>query len=121
MKNSTRNAVLVIDDDPDFRNLIELYGEACNVPVLKAHSCKNGLELLKRDHEKIRTILLDYLMPGMDPARCAASILAAAGKAISVVLVTAAADPAARAAEVRINRWFPKPLEASTLFNLIQH
>ena len=36
-----------------------------------------------------------------------------------MVLLTAAVDPSARAAELKISRWVSKPFDASTLINLL--
>ena len=117
--NNHRTTVLVIDDDPDFRDMIEAIGLSCEVPVLHASNCKEGLEILRRDQRKIKMILLDYLMPGMEPVKCAEEIINAAGPAITVILVTAAADPASRASEMKLDRWLAKPFEASTVMLLM--
>jgi CheY-like chemotaxis protein len=117
---ASRNTVLVIDDDPDFRTMVETYAEFCGVPILQASDCTMGLTVLKHQRGRIKLILLDYLMPGMEPARCAAAIIAKAGPAIPVVLVTAAPDPAERAAELHLSRWILKPFDGSTLTRLLE-
>jgi CheY-like chemotaxis protein len=114
-----RDAVLVIDDDADCRQLIETLGEICGVPVLQAPDCKAGLKVIECEGSRIKIILLDYLMPGMEPAKCAASIIAAAGRAIQIVLITAAADAASRAAELKVSRWLSKPFEMTSLQSLL--
>ena len=114
-----RNAVLVIDDDPDFRSLIEIFAQLWNIPVLQAGDCRSALKILDREHQRITMILLDYFMPGMEPAKCVKAILAKAGPSIEVVLVTAAVDARARAVELKINRWIAKPFESSTLKSLL--
>ena len=119
MNSNHRANVLVIDDDPDFRDMIEVIGLSCDVPVVHASNCKEGLEILRRDRSQIKMILLDYLMPGMEPVKCAEEIINSAGPAITVILVTAAADPAARASEMKLDRWLAKPFEASTVMLLM--
>jgi CheY-like chemotaxis protein len=114
-----RDCVLIIDDDPDLRTLIETIGQVCGVSVLQASDCNEGLSILEREYGRIKMILLDYFMPGMEPAKCAYAILTKAGSSIPVVLLTAAVDPAARAAELKISYWISKPFEASTLTNLL--
>jgi CheY-like chemotaxis protein len=114
-----RKAVLVIDDDPEFRRLIKTFADLWNVPVLEAEDCRTGLKILEREHYRIKMVLLDYFMPGMEPAKCARAILAKAGQYIRVILVTAAPDPRARAVEMEINRWIAKPFESSTLKSLL--
>ena len=118
--NNHRNAVLVIDDDPDFRTMIEIFAEFCDVPVLQAADCSVGLKVLERERDRIKMILLDYLMPGMTPLKCASSLIAAAGPSIPIVLVTASVNPQAKAAELKIDRWLSKPIEPSTLTSLLK-
>jgi DNA-binding response OmpR family regulator len=114
-----RNAVLVIDDDADFRGLVETFAELWNVPVLQAGDCNSGLRILDREHQRIKMILLDYFIPGMEPVKCAKAILTKAGSSISVVLVTAAVDAGARAGELKITRWMTKPFDSSVLRRLL--
>jgi CheY-like chemotaxis protein len=119
IKTEGRNNVLVIDDDPNFRELMAVIGELCSVPVLGAADCCQGLRVLTRYQSKIKMVLLDYLMPGMDPIACAEAILEKAGPEVPVVLVTAAVDPSDQAARMRIGRWISKPVEVSVLTDLL--
>ena len=73
-----RDTVLVIDDDPDFRALIETIAELCMVPTLQAPDCRKGLKILECEHGRIKMVFLDYFMPGMEPVKCAAAIIATA-------------------------------------------
>jgi CheY-like chemotaxis protein len=116
---SRPNAALVIDDDPNCREMIETMGLVWGVPVLQAANCKEGLKVIKSEHGRIKLILLDYFMPGMEPAKCVASIIVAAGSSIQIVLMTAAADPALRAAELKVKHWLSKPFEMSSLQALL--
>jgi len=119
-ERSERDTVLVIDDDPDFRSLVEAIAQMWDVAVLHAEDCRNGLEVLEREQGRIKMILLDYFMPGINPGECAASLIARSGIEISIVLITAAADPAARAAELKLSRWLSKPFEISDLEVLLK-
>ena len=120
MKPKSRpDAALVIDDDPNCREMIQTMGLVWGVPVLEAANCKEALRVIKSERGRIKLILLDYFMPGMDPAKCVASIIATAGPSIEIVLMTAAADPALRAAEVKVNHWLSKPFEMSSLQALL--
>ena len=114
-----RDTVLVIDDDPYLRELIHTIGLTCGVPVLQAGDCTEGLKVLDRETRRIKMVLLDYYLPGMQPTQCASAILEKAGRSISVVLLTAAANPAGRAAELKIPRWLSKPFEMSALRDLL--
>jgi CheY-like chemotaxis protein len=113
------DAVLVIDDDADCREMIETLGVILGVTVLQASNCTEGLKVIECQRNRIKVVLLDYFMPGMEPAKCAASIIAAAGSAIHVVLMTAANDAPTRAAELKLNRWLSKPFEMTSLQALL--
>ncbi|MCW8140101.1 MAG: response regulator, partial [Planctomycetota bacterium] len=105
----TRAAVLVIDDDDTYRELVCLLMEDMGVAALQAATCRAGLELLAQERGRVRLVLVDYFMPGMEPARCVAEVRRAAASGAWVVLVTAAEDPQARAEAVGLPRWLAKP------------
>ena len=112
---ATREAVLIIDDDPSCRELVGILGQIWGIPVFEAADCAAGLRILQRDKERIRLILLDYCMPGMHPVDCSAALKATAGPSIPIVLITAAVDPAVRAAELKLSHWVSKPFDMSVL------
>jgi DNA-binding NtrC family response regulator len=74
---------------------------------------------LQANRDRIRLVLLDYFMPGMDPAACTRELCRLAGPTL-VVLCTAAANPAVRAAEVGLSRWLAKPFEIEALERLVR-
>jgi CheY-like chemotaxis protein len=117
---NVRDSVLIIDDDPSCRELIGIIGQLWGVPVLEAADCTAGLRVLERERQRIRMILLDYFMPGMRPVECTAALTAMAGPSIPIVLVTAAVDPAARAAELKLSHWISKPFDMSVLEGLLK-
>jgi CheY-like chemotaxis protein len=114
-----RNAVLVIDDDPDYRELIRGLLEGAGFVLFEAADCVEGLRLLERERAQIRLILLDYFMPGMEPIPCASSLRARAGKDVAIVLVTAAANAAQCARELGLGRWLSKPFDFNQLGRLV--
>jgi len=59
-----KKKILVIDDEPDFLEMIKLRLEANNYEVLTALNGKEGLE--KVQQEKPDVVLLDILMPELD-------------------------------------------------------
>jgi CheY-like chemotaxis protein len=113
-----RNGVLVIDDDPDFRALVRMVLEVQGLAVFEAENCSAGIEILGRERNLLKLVLLDYFMPGISPAQCASHICALAGTEIDVVLMTAAVDPAHRAAELGLSRWLAKPFDIDELNQL---
>jgi CheY-like chemotaxis protein len=113
-----RDAVLVIDDDPDFREVVRMLLEDKGVAVFEAPDGAAGLAVLARERARVRLVLLDYWMPGMKPAECAHALSECAGPEVQVVLVTAAADPGERAAELGLARYLSKPFEGEQLERL---
>jgi CheY-like chemotaxis protein len=113
-----RDAVLVIDDDPDFREMVRLLLADKRVTVFEAADCASGLELLDRERERVRLVLLDYWMPGKTPMECARCLLEHKAPGVDIVLVTAAANAAERAAELGIARYLSKPFEIEQLERL---
>jgi CheY-like chemotaxis protein len=115
-----RDTVLIVDDDSSCRELIVVIGQLWGIPVLEAANCAAALRVVQREKQRIRLILLDYFMPGMQPAQCAAALTTAAGPSIPIVLVTAAVDPAIRAAELKLSHWISKPFDMSVLEGLFK-
>lgn len=112
-------AVLIIDDDADLRDLVRLVVEPVNVDVLGAATCIEGIAAFRDNGDRICLVLLDYLMPGMDPACCARELCRLTGST-RIVLCTAVVDPAARAAEIGLSRWLAKPFELDALETLVR-
>lgn len=56
--------VLVIDDNPDIRNLIQVTLKKTDIDVTLCESGEKGLELLSTSY--FHLIILDIIMPGMD-------------------------------------------------------
>lgn len=80
---------LVVDDDPDIRQLVELaLGRVGGWDVVTAASGPEALVLAREHHPEV--VLLDLSMPGMDGVETAGRLLADPDTAtIPVVLVTA--------------------------------
>ena len=112
-------AVLIIDDDADLRDLVRLVVEPTNIDVVEAATCIDGIAAFRANRDRICLVLLDYLMPGIDPACCARELCSLTGST-RIVLCTAAVDPAARAAEIGLSRWLAKPFELDALETLVR-
>jgi CheY-like chemotaxis protein len=112
------DAILVIDDDADLRDLVRLVVESADVDVVEAATCVEGIAALRANRERIRLVLLDYFMPGMDPTSCAKQLCRLVDPTM-IVLCTAAADPSERAAEIGLSRWLAKPFALEALESLV--
>jgi len=96
-----------------------MIGQLCGTRVIQAGDCSEALRVIAGELPRIKMILLDYFMPGMDPPACAQAIGEKVGPSVPIVLVTAAIDPANRAAELHLDRWIAKPVDPTTLRELI--
>jgi DNA-binding response OmpR family regulator len=117
----SRDAILIIDDDADLRGLIRLAVELSGVEadIVEAATCCEGAAALRARGARICLVLLDYFMPGMDPISCARELCQLADPT-TIVLCTAATDPAGRAAEVGLSRWLAKPFALGDLERLVR-
>jgi len=113
------DAILIIDDDADLRELVRLVAEAIDIDVVEAATGVEGIAALRANRDRIRLVLLDYFMPGIDPTSCARELCRLVDSTM-IVLCTAAADPSARAAEVGLSRCLAKPFAVATLESLVR-
>jgi len=56
--------ILIVDDEPDFLELMSLRIEAWGYAIIKASSGLDAIEAIKKSAPDI--MVLDYMMPGMD-------------------------------------------------------
>ena len=110
--------VLVIEDEPDLRALMELVLEDRGYSVLTACDGREGLELLGSNRPAL--ILLDMKMPVMDGWEFARRYRAMFEERAPIVVLTAAEDLRARADEIGATRALGKPVELDTLFATIE-
>ena len=105
--------ILVVEDDVDLNDMMGTVLEAARFRVARA---RNGLEgLAEIDRELPDLILLDMKMPVMDGWEFAARLKAARSGNIPIVVVTAAADPRARAVEIGAQGYLSKPFDLEEL------
>lgn len=114
----TAPRVLVVDDDPDLR---ELVAEALEARGYLVERADNGIEALDRVAERLpQLILLDMRMPLMDGWAFARALHDKYGRTIPIVVVTAAEDSKLRAAEIGADADLGKPFQLSRLFEVVQ-
>jgi len=61
-----RNSVLVIDDEPGVRTLVQAVLEPSGVQVTLAEDGRRGLELFLANPDRFDAVLVDLTMPGLD-------------------------------------------------------
>ena len=112
--------VLLIEDDPMIREVIEeiLTAEGCEVRI--AFDGKSALVLLESWPPSL--ILLDLRMPDMDGASFAAAYRQQGGPHAPIVLVTAASQDTTAEAALRIGAVavIRKPFDLSELLNVVE-
>ncbi len=105
-------SVLVVDDDPDLRELLRTMLEMEGLDVDEAAHGEAALDSMRRRRPDL--ILLDMRMPIMD-GRAFCRELDRRGDRPKIIVLTAATDPAEQAAEVRADGWLGKPFEYQAL------
>ena len=115
----SRVQVLIVDDDPGLREILELAlaGEGYEVEV-----ARDGLEALAKMEERPpRLILLDWMMPRMDAPSFASELRERGLRSrIPILLLTAANGAAQRAAQIEAEGWLAKPFELPKLFDEVE-
>lgn len=116
-----RPLVLVVDDDDDLRELLVVLLGGDGIEVATAGNGQQALESIAVRRPDL--ILLDMKMPVMDGwefCRRLDADPAQAGSRPPILVMTAAFDPAARAAEVRADGWIGKPFENEEIRSMVR-
>ena len=120
--------VLVVEDSPTSRELIETFLESWSMPSVSVVSAEEGLELLEKRNsndggkDPFGLVILDWMLPGMNGLEAASRIRARAETSrLPIILISAYAgkEEEARCAEIGVNVFLPKPITQSSLFNAI--
>jgi len=119
MDRTYAKTVLVIDDDPDFRELIKIASEDCGLDCLEAPDCASALSMVEGGEDRVRVVLLDYCMPGLSPSCCAQTLAVRFPEDVPIVLVSAAVDIRERATSIGLKRFLAKPFEMEELLALL--
>ena len=61
---STKNCILIVDDEPDIVNLTEKFLKLGNFETITCGNGRDALEIIEERYEKIALVLLDIMMPG---------------------------------------------------------
>jgi CheY-like chemotaxis protein len=99
--------ILVVDDDPDLRELLALLLGEAGFAVATAADGREALREVERAMPRL--ILLDMRMPVMDGAAFARAFAERFGGLATIVVVTAAENARRRAEEVGADGWIGKP------------
>ena len=110
--------VLVVDDDPGLRDLINWGLSDLGYRVATAENGAAALEAIRQDPPCI--ILLDMRMPVMDGWSFARQYRALPGPHAPIVVITAARDAAVWAGQVSAAGYLGKPFELDELIRTVE-
>jgi CheY-like chemotaxis protein len=97
MKNTAENnqehKILIVDDDPNYREVLRIKLENEGFKVIEANSGKEALEILHNKQNKPSLILLDLVMPIMNGVDTLFNLKAhPVGKNIKIIMMTNKVD-----------------------------
>jgi CheY-like chemotaxis protein len=104
--------ILVVDDDPDLREFLRLMLTSMGFEVTSAANGQEALDDMEGHEPDL--ILLDMKMPVMNGWEFCRALEGCDARP-PIVVLTAAPDPGARAAEVHAEGWLGKPFEYADL------
>jgi len=114
----TPHYVLVVEDDDDLRMLVTAVLEDAGIHVTSAADGRAALSSVRRHMPDL--ILLDMRMPQMDGWQFCRALDDAGFARPRIIVVTAAADAAARADEVRADGYLAKPFDLDRLVSTVR-
>lgn len=109
--------ILVVDDEPDLRQLLGELLAHQGWSVAEARHGEHALARLQAEHFAV--VLLDYRMPGLSGAEVYKR-LRAAGDATPVILMTAARNAHELAQSLGIPHFLAKPFDLDELIMMIK-
>ena len=114
----TGGQVLVVEDDPHMRELVEEILLDEGYQVRTAQDGQAALEEVARELPGM--ILLDMRMPRMNGWEFAREFRGRYGHGAPIVVLTAAADAGQRAAEIEAEGYLGKPFELDDLIRVVE-
>ena len=109
--------ILVVDDDPDLREFLRLMLTSMGFEVTSAANGREAHDDMEGHDPEL--ILLDMKMPVMNGWEFCRALEGREARP-PIVVLTAAPDPACRAAEVCADGWLGKPFEYADLEAIVR-
>lgn len=116
-----RQAVLIVEDEADLRDLLSEYFRARNYDVTAAADGRAALLAIERDPERFALIITDLHLPGVD-GLAVVRAARAANPAVYVVIVTgfASLDSAIQAVRLGAYDYLTKPFSLGQIDVILQ-
>ena len=109
---------LVVDDEKDTRDVVMLTLSAQGFGVKGAENLYLALDVLKSSkNESVEMMLLDWNLPGMPMETFLAQVREIRPE-ITIVLSTASFRVEAKARQLKLNWWLPKPILPEALIQV---
>ena len=110
-------SILLVDDDPDLRECLQIMLTSMGFEVTSAANGQEALDEMEGHDPDL--ILLDMKMPVMNGWEFCRAV-DGRDACPPIVVLTAAPDPAARAAEAHADGWLGKPFEYADLEAIVR-
>ncbi len=117
--NRITTTVLLLDDDPKIRKILDFFLADLSYKTLEASTMNEGLEILKKHIDDCKILIMDWKLPDNDPHTVIANYRAL--KPDLIIIVVSGYPPAQKSMkEMKIFRWITKPYDKNRLDYEIQ-
>jgi len=110
--------VLVVDDDPAIRQLMQWALEDQGLPVETAADGREALDRARRHRPAL--VVLDLALPVLDGSKVSAALRAAHGENLPIVIVSADRRGSEKAVQLRAQDYLAKPFDIDDLLSSVQ-
>lgn len=118
VQRAIRLPVLVVDDDPDVRQLLRWALEDAGFDVLTAADGPTALAQART--RPLGVVVLDHGLPSTDGSRLASSLRQICGEDLPILIVTADGRAAEKARRARAYGFLHKPFDDAVLVDAVQ-
>ena len=107
--------ILIIEDEPSIRTIINKYLSKFDITCLEASNGKKGLDLYIKEKDSIDLILMDVMMPVMDGVTCTKEIRKISDVPIIILTAKNQDEDEIEGLEVGANDFITKPFNLDVL------
>ena len=114
--------ILVVEDDPDLKDLVSQILESAGYKVVSAGSGAEALEVWAQSHSEIRLLLTDMMLPDGFNGRTLAERLTTENPELRVIFTSgySAGMPGTELATIEARQFLAKPYRPSTLMEVVR-